>query len=112
MHINQCREVFDYIVCPDWEPYGEELARNTIRYRILLDSGTLDKSKGSHILIVHGELVKYGGEISPEEEEELEKKYPGCFYAPVVERVIVIRKFSTNDDNRRKEWQVCIIYNL
>ncbi|RHZ88188.1 hypothetical protein Glove_26g200 [Diversispora epigaea] len=91
MNFNEHHEVFDYITCPNWDPTGEELARNTIKYRCLLESGTLDKSKGTYILIVHGELIEYGGNISSEEEEELYKKYPGCFYAPVVERFIIIR---------------------
>src|SRR5215469_10471733 len=66
MNINERREVFDYIIYPDWDPIGEELAKNTIGYRRLLESGTLDESKGTHILIVHGELVNYEHDISPE----------------------------------------------
>ncbi|RHZ87442.1 hypothetical protein Glove_34g132 [Diversispora epigaea] len=103
MNINERREVFDYIIYPDWDPVGEELARNTIGYRCLLESGTLDKSKGTHILIVHGKLVEYGDDESPEKEEELEEKYPGCFYVPVDERIIEIRKFSINNNNRKKK---------
>ncbi|CAG8450340.1 7329_t:CDS:2 [Ambispora gerdemannii] len=60
MNVNKRHEVFDYIIYLKWDPIGEELARNTIGYRRLLESGTLDKSKGTHILIVHGELVEYG----------------------------------------------------
>jgi hypothetical protein len=112
MNVGERREVFDYVISPEWEPTGDELARNTVEYRRLLESGTLDKSQGSHILIRNGKLVSYGKEISPEDDEELEKKYPGCFYAPVVERSASIRRFSATDDQIRKEWQVCIIYNL
>jgi hypothetical protein len=78
---------------PEWEPIGEELARNTVEYRRLLTSKTLDASQGSHILIRNGKLFSYGSEISPEEDEELGKKYPGCFYVPVIERSAVIRRF-------------------
>jgi len=92
-------------------PNGEELARNVVEYRRLLESGTLDASQGSHILIRNGKLDSYGNEISTEDNENLGKKYPGCFYAPVVERSALIRKFSAMDDQTRKEWQVCIIYN-
>jgi len=112
MKLGERREVLDYIIDPKWEPTGEELARNTIEYRRLLESGTLDASQGSHILIINGKLDSYGNKISPEDDEKLEKKYPGCLYAPVVERTALIRKFLAMDDQTRKEWQVCIIYNL
>jgi hypothetical protein len=92
MKVGERREVFDYMY-PEWEPTGEELARNTVEYRRLLESGTLDASQGSHILIRNGKLDSYGNEISPEDDEKLEKKYPGCFYAPVVERSVLIRRF-------------------
>ncbi|CAG8488714.1 10091_t:CDS:2, partial [Acaulospora morrowiae] len=106
------REVFDYITYPQWEPTGEERARNTVEYRRLLESKTLDASKGSHILIINGKLVSYGNKISQEDNEKLKKKYPGCFYAPVVERTVLIRRFSAKEDQTRNEWQVCIVYNL
>jgi len=112
MKVGECREVFDYVISPEWEPIGEELARNTVKYRRLLESNTLDPLQGSHILLVNGELVEYGNEISPEDDEELGKKYPGCLYAPVIERFAVIRKFSASNDQTRKEWQVCTICNL
>jgi len=112
MKVGERCEVLDYIIYPEWEPTGEELARNTVEYRRLLESGTLDASQGSHILIINGKLDSYGNKISPEDDEKLEKKYPGCLYAPVVERTALIRKFLAMDDQTRKEWQVCIIYNL
>ncbi|CAG8641843.1 8361_t:CDS:2 [Paraglomus brasilianum] len=110
MKLGERREVLDYIIDPEWEPTGEELARNTIEYRRLLESGTLDASQGSHILIINGKLDSYGNKISPEDDEKLEKKYPGCLYAPVVERTALIRKFLAMDDQTRKEWQshICI----
>ena len=92
MKIGERRSIFDYIICPDWNPYGEELAINDIAYRRLLESNTLDASKGTHILLIHGKIVKYGNEISSEEHEEQQKEYPGCFYVPVVEKFVVIRK--------------------
>jgi len=63
------------------------------KYRRLLESGTLDASQGSHILIRNGKLDRYGNKIFPEEVENLYKIYPGCFYVPVVERFGKIRKF-------------------
>ncbi|CAI2177212.1 8652_t:CDS:2, partial [Funneliformis geosporum] len=110
MKVGECREVFDYIVRPEWEPIGEELARNTIEYRRLLGSDALDESQGSHILLINGKLVEYGKEISLEEDDELGKKFPGCLYVPVVERFVELRRSLARDDQRRKEWQshICI----
>jgi len=108
MGINERRLIFDYVIDPDWDPEGEELAMNALEYRRLLESKTLVPSKGTHILIVHGKLIRYG---TSEEEDNMDKQYPGCYYAPVVEHIVEL-KCSANDDNRNKEWQVCIIYNL
>lgn len=79
MKVGERREVFDYIIYPEWEPTGEELARNTVEYRRLLESGTLDASQGSHILIRNGKLDSYGNEISPEDDEKLEKNIQGVY---------------------------------
>ncbi|EXX67976.1 hypothetical protein RirG_109310 [Rhizophagus irregularis DAOM 197198w] len=103
------REVFDYIVDPIWKPNGKELATNTIEYR-LLESGDLDESKRTHVLLVHGKVIRYGDKISSEEHKELQKKFPGCFYAPTVERIVELCRFSAVNDNERKEWQGCMIY--
>ncbi|CAB4411935.1 unnamed protein product [Rhizophagus irregularis] len=65
------REVFDYIVDPI---NGKELATNTIEYR-LLESGDLDESKGTHVLLVHGKVIRYGDKISSEEHKELQKNF-------------------------------------
>ncbi|CAG8745845.1 12907_t:CDS:2 [Funneliformis caledonium] len=110
MKVGECRKVFDYIIRPEWEPIGEELARNTIEYRRLLGSGDLDERQGSHILLINGKLVEYGKEISSEEDEELGKKFPGCLYVPVVERFVELHRSLARDDQRRKEWQshICI----
>ena|SRR6266540_7259468 len=112
MKVDERREVFDYIIYPEWELIREELARNMVKYRCLLESKTLDALQGSHILIRNGKLVSYGDEISLKEDKKLEKKYPGCLYAPVVKCSAVICKFLANNDQTRKEWQVCTICNL
>ncbi|CAB4423181.1 unnamed protein product [Rhizophagus irregularis] len=69
-------------------------------YRRLLNSGTLDPSQGTHILIINGKFVRYGSE---EESKETRNKYPGCYYVPIKERSIKLRRFSTTEDD--KEWQ-------
>ena len=139
------REVFDYIVDPIWEPNGKELAINTIEYRRLLESGTLDEPKGTrivdpirepdgkelaiecrrllgsgtldeskgtrtHVLLVHGKVIGYGNEISSKQRKELREKFPGCFYAPIVEPFVELRRFYAVADNNKKEWQVCMVY--
>lgn len=42
--------------------------------------------------------------------------YPGCYYVPVKERIVELRRFSASDANTNagaeKEWQVRTIYNL
>jgi hypothetical protein len=55
--------VGDYVISPKWEPTEDELARNTVEYRRLLESRTLDELQGSHILIRNGKLDSYGKEI-------------------------------------------------
>ncbi|CAG8435064.1 6591_t:CDS:2 [Scutellospora calospora] len=62
---------------------GEELATNTLAYHRFLNSGQLDPSKGSHILLINGQIVRYGEEISKPEYNELLEKHPGMFYAPI-----------------------------
>ena len=92
------RMVFDYIVNPNkWfrEGEGKELATNTLAYRRLIESGTLDPSRGSHIHLINGKLVRYGPEISGKKYNELLSKYPGMYYAPIVEEKPVVRRFSS-----------------
>jgi hypothetical protein len=110
MSIPERRVIISYIVRRD-EVIGKELATNAIAYRRLHESNKIDSSKGSRVLIVNGEIKCYGEEVSPEEYEELGKKYPGKYYGRTVEKKIVIRKFSALNDRRRKEWRVCV-YNL
>ncbi|RIB07508.1 hypothetical protein C2G38_2252584 [Gigaspora rosea] len=106
--------VIAYIIKPDhWyvEGEGEELATNTLAYHRLLKSNELDASKGSHVLIMNGQIKRYGGEISEDEHDRLLKQHPGMFYAPVKEQppiLIPIRRTSAIDDVNRKEWQVHI----
>lgn len=108
-NINERRLIFDYVVDPDWDPIGEELAANAIGYCNLLKSNTLDSSQGTHILLVHGKFVRYG---SSEEEEELVKEFPGCYFVPVEKRIVELRKFPAIDNNTNKEWQVRIVYSI
>ncbi|CAB5358379.1 unnamed protein product [Rhizophagus irregularis] len=106
--INERRLIFDYVVDPYWEPIGSELAVNALEYRRLLDSGSLDQSR-EYVLIVHGKFVRYG---SSEEEKKMRVDYPGCYYVPVKERIVELRRFSASDVNTNagaeKEWQVHI----
>ncbi|GES97813.1 hypothetical protein GLOIN_2v1717333 [Rhizophagus clarus] len=106
--INGRRLVYDYVIDPYWEPIGSELAKNALEYRRLLDSKSLDQSR-EYVLIANGKFVQYG---SSEEKEKMKEDYPGCYYVPVKERVVELRKFSASDANTnagaKKEWQVHI----
>ncbi|CAB4384810.1 unnamed protein product [Rhizophagus irregularis] len=106
--INERRLIFDYVIDPYWEPIGSELAVNALEYRRLLDSSSLDQSR-EYVLIVHGKFVRYG---SSEEEKKMRMNYPGCYYVPVKERIVELRRFSASDANTNvgaeKEWQVHI----
>ena len=70
----------------------------------MIDSNSIDLS---------WEFVRYG---SSEEEMKMMKDYPGCYYVPVKEDIVELRRFSASDANinagARREWQVRIIYNL
>ncbi|CAG8685536.1 7135_t:CDS:2 [Funneliformis caledonium] len=68
----------------------EELAANALEYYCLLYSKTFDSSKGTHILIRNGKLVRYR---SSEVENKLEKEYSGCFYIFVHKRIVELHKF-------------------
>ena len=110
MNIYDRQEIFDYFIDPEWE-FGEELATNAIAYRRLIESGKLDAMKGTHVLIFHGRIVKYYNEdISSEEYEELGKEYPGKYFAPITEKTVLLRRFSSNNDTTEMQPQVC--YNL
>ncbi|CAG8707243.1 3057_t:CDS:2 [Gigaspora rosea] len=73
MDIHERCVVFDYITDPEWseEGVGKELAANTIAYRKFLESKTLDPSKGTHVLLVHGQIERYGKGIPANEYDEL-----------------------------------------
>ncbi|CAG8772252.1 10941_t:CDS:2, partial [Rhizophagus irregularis] len=103
-------DIFYYITDPEWDPVGEEFAINTIAYYHLIESEAFrDKLKGIHVLIVHGKVLNYyEKDVLWEEYEELEKKYPEKYFAPITEKTVLLRRFSTNNDTIRKEWQVNI----
>ncbi|KAF0490782.1 protein kinase subdomain-containing protein pkl/ccin9 [Gigaspora margarita] len=104
--------VISYITKPaPWfvKGEGEELATNTLAYHRFLKFNELDSSKGSHVLIMNGQIKHYGGEISEDEYDRLLGQHPGMFYAPVKEQPpIITRRSSAIDDVNRKEWQVHI----
>src|SRR5438105_973154 len=108
MNIYDRREIFDYIIDPRWE-VGEEIATNTIAYNRFIESRAFDSSKGTHVLIVNGQIKEYYKEdITSEEYEELDEKYPGMYFAPITdEETALLRRFSAHDDTTAKEWQVC-----
>ncbi|CAG8512468.1 1864_t:CDS:2 [Funneliformis mosseae] len=83
--ISERRAIYDYINNPE--------------------SGSLDKSKGSYILLINGKLVGYGHKLSGEEYLELEKKNPGMLYAPIKQMTVFIR-FSSTASVTLKEWQM------
>ncbi|KAF0424067.1 protein kinase subdomain-containing protein pkl/ccin9 [Gigaspora margarita] len=87
MDIHERCVVFDYITDPEWSEggVGKELAANTIAYRKFLESKTLDPSKGTHVLLVHGQIERYGKNISANEYDELAGQ--GFIYAPITESV-------------------------
>ncbi|CAG8434539.1 5346_t:CDS:2 [Diversispora eburnea] len=82
--------VFCYIIDDDWED-GEEQAKNAIAYSHLLESKNLDASKGTHILLVHGEIVRYGEEITSVEYNQLAEDYPRMYYVPIVRKIVRVR---------------------
>ena len=94
MNIYDRLEIFDFIINPEWE-VGEEIARNTIAYHNPIESGAFDRLKGTHVLIVHGQVEKYyEKDISSEEYEDLDEKYPGMFFAPITEETVLLRRIS------------------
>ncbi|CAG8718365.1 14100_t:CDS:2 [Cetraspora pellucida] len=95
MDVHERCIVFDYITDTEWSEgdIGKELATNTIAYRRLLESRTLDPSKGTHILLVHGQIERYGQQISASEYDEIVGK--GFLYAPITE--------TSPDDVTRKD---------
>ncbi|PKK59268.1 hypothetical protein RhiirC2_857424 [Rhizophagus irregularis] len=104
--INERRAIYDYITDPDprfQEGQGEEIAINRLAYRRLIETGSLDSSKGKYVHIEHGKLVGYGSELSEEEYMELIKKNPGMVYSLIEQEAVRIRFSSTAN---KKEWQV------
>jgi hypothetical protein len=94
MNIYDRYEIFDYIIDPRWE-VGEEIATNIIAYNRFIESGAFDSSKGTRVLIVNGQIKEYyEKDISSEEYVELDKKYPGMYFAPITdEETVLLRSF-------------------
>lgn len=110
--INERRAIYDYITDPDprfQEGQGEEIAINRLAYRRLIETGSLDSSKGKYVHIEHGKLVGYGSELSEEEYMELIKKNPGMVYSLIEQEAVRIRFSSTAN---KKEWQVCVSFYM
>ncbi|RGB27472.1 hypothetical protein C1646_769060 [Rhizophagus diaphanus] len=101
--VNERRAIYDYITDPRFQGQGEEIAINRLAYRRLIETGSLDSSKGKYVHIEHGKLVGYGSELSEEEYMELIKKNPGMLYSLIEQKVIRVRFSSTAN---LKEWQV------
>ena len=90
---------------------GEEIAINRLAYRRLIESGSLDSSKGNYVHIEHGKLVGYGAELSVEKYMELINKNPGMLYSLIEQEVVEIR-FSSTANINLKEWQVCVTFYM
>src|SRR4051812_7086881 len=74
MNIYDRCEILDYIINPRWE-VGKEIATNTITYNHLIESRAFDSSKGTHVLIVNGQIKKYyKKDISSKEYKKLNEK--------------------------------------
>ncbi|RGB29745.1 hypothetical protein C1646_766228 [Rhizophagus diaphanus] len=106
LNIYDRHEIFDYIIDPRWE-VGKEMAKNTIAYYHFIEIGAFDSLKGTHVLIINGQIKDYyKDDISSEEYKELDNKYPGMYFAPITdEETVLLRRFSTHDDTTAKEWQ-------
>ena len=85
---------------------GKEIATNTIAYNRFIEFSTFDSSKGTHVLIVNGQIKEYYKEdITSEDYEELDEKYPGMYFAPITdEETVLLHRFSAHDDIIAKEW--------
>src|SRR4051794_14233579 len=103
MNIYDRYEILDFITDPRWE-VGEEIASNTIAYNRFIESETFDSSKGTHVLIVNGQIKEYyDKDILSEEYEKLDKKYPGMYFAPITdEETVLLRRFSANNNTIAK----------
>ena len=98
--------IFDAVVQPEARK-GEEYAKNVIAYRRFKEAGQFDPSKGTHVLIIDGKIVRYGPKLWGREYEEILLKNPEALYAPIIEEVVRSR-FSSIEDVEKKEWQVCV----
>src|SRR3954449_12206705 len=89
MNENDQHEIFDFIVDPEWEDVGAEITTNAFTYYRLIESGSFeDMPKGSYVLIIHGNVLKYyEKDISSEDYEEFEKKYWESTLHPSLKRL-------------------------
>ncbi|CAG8717717.1 6687_t:CDS:2 [Funneliformis mosseae] len=103
---NDHLEIFEFIVDPEWEDVATEITTNALAYHRLVKSGAFeDKPKGSYVLIVYGEVLKYyEKDVSSEDYEQLEKKYPGKYFAPITRKTFLLRRFSAIASATRNEW--------
>jgi hypothetical protein len=110
--ISERRDIYNYITDP-YHLYtkgqGKELAINRLAYRRLVESGSLDSSKGDYVRIEHGKLMSYEREISIEECKDLTEKNPGLLYAHIKQQSVVIR-FISIANVQLKEWQVSVVF--
>ncbi|CAG8662928.1 6567_t:CDS:2, partial [Paraglomus brasilianum] len=81
------RLIFDCVTDPE-ERQGEEYAKNVIAYRRFTEAGQFDPSKGTHVLIIDGKIVRYGPKLWGKEHEEMVSKNPELLYAPLIEEVV------------------------
>ncbi|CAI2185926.1 803_t:CDS:2, partial [Funneliformis geosporum] len=106
-NINECCAIYDYITDSDprfQEGQGEEIAINRLAYCRLIESGSLDSSKGNYVHIEHEKLVGYGTKLSVKKYKELINKNSGMLYSPIEQEVVKIR-FSSTANVNLKEWQ-------
>lgn len=85
MKVPECRVIINYLIQYD-EEIGKEIATNAIAFRRLYETNKIDSTKGSHVLIVNGEIKLYEKEFSWDKYREFEKKYPGKYFVPTVEK--------------------------
>ncbi|CAG8825223.1 29876_t:CDS:2, partial [Gigaspora margarita] len=73
MKLGARREVVDYIISPEWEPTGEELARNAVGYRRLQKNRDIKKTRriinvsSNHAVI----FIELSGSLSDSNEKHI-----------------------------------------
>ncbi|GBB89287.1 hypothetical protein RclHR1_00160003 [Rhizophagus clarus] len=107
MKVPERRVIINHIIRYNKE-IGQELAKNAIAFRRLYEENKIDPTKGSHVLIVNGEIKSYENEFSWEKYRELDEKYPGIYFVPTIEKPIVLRRVEARNDEKEKSWVVNI----